>query len=116
VTATLGDSGEQRAASAQTGEVAGGALKGVEVQNLTPALASQLGLPSTAEAAVVISVDPSSTAADADLERGDVIMEVDHRRVHNLNEYNQAIAGAGRQPVLLLVNRRGTTHYIVVQP
>ena len=65
---------------------------------------------------VVSQVDPNSDAAAAGLEQGDVIQEVNRRLVHNVAEYQEAAAGVGNQPVLLLVNRGGTTHYVVIQP
>ncbi|MGB7308735.1 MAG: PDZ domain-containing protein, partial [Candidatus Acidiferrales bacterium] len=63
---------------------------------------------------VVSDVDPSSPAA-ADLQRGDVIQEVNHKPISNVEQYNQAVSAAGSQPVLLLVNRGGTTQYVVVE-
>jgi serine protease Do len=91
-------------------------LQGIEVQNLTPDLRQQLNLPSGVSGVVVSQVDPTSTAAMAGLQRGDVIQEVNRKPVHNMDEYRQAVAGLGNQPVLLLVNRAGTTHFVVLQP
>ena len=93
-----------------------GGLQGIQVQNLTPDIAQQLQLPVGTKGVVVTAVDPSSPAAN-DLTRGDVIQEVNHKPVSNVEEYRQAIAAAGNQPVLLLVNRGGGgTQYIVVEP
>jgi serine protease Do len=61
-------------------------------------------------------VDPSSAAAAAGLDAGDVIQEVDRKPVHNVNEYRQALTEARSRSVLLLVNRGGSTHFIMVQP
>jgi serine protease Do len=92
------------------------ALQGMQVQNLTSELAQQLGLPAGITGVFVTDVDPSSAASAAGVQRGDVIQEIDRKPVHNLAEYQQALAGAGKQPVLLLLNRRGTTLFVVVQP
>jgi len=116
VAVTLGEYAEKGAASNPGGEAGGVALQGVQVQALTRSLARELGLPPTTEGVVVTSVDPSSDAAAANLERGDVILEVNRKPVHSVSQYDQAIAGIGKQPVLLLINREGTTHFIVVQP
>jgi serine protease Do len=94
----------------------GTALKGLQVQDLTPALAQQLGVPTATTGVVVTGVDPSSAAAAADIERGDIIQEVNHKPVRNMEEYQQALAGTGNQPVLVLLNRGGTTHFVVVEP
>ena len=107
----------EKAEAAQSG--AGGiaaALKGVQVQNLTPDLASQLGLPASETGVVVTDIDPSSAAAEAGIQRGDVIQEINHRPVRNVEQYQQALSGAGNQSVLVLVNSGGTTHYVVVEP
>jgi S1-C subfamily serine protease len=67
---------------------------------------------------VVTSVDPSSPAAAAQppLSRGDVIQEINHKPITNTSDYQQAMSGADKQPVLLLVNHGGVTGYVVVEP
>ncbi len=94
----------------------GVALPGLQVQNLTSALAQQLGLPQGSKGVVVMHVDPTSGAAQAGVQRGDVIEEVDHMPVENVQQYNKALAGRAGQPVLLLISRGGETSYLVVQP
>lgn len=86
------------------------------VQNLTPNIAQDLGISSATYGVVVTSVDPSGPAAAAGLHRGDVIQEVNRKPVHNVNQYQQALAEDHGQSVLLLINRGRSTHYLVVQP
>lgn len=112
---TLGEYLEKGQAP-QRSEGAGTALKGVQVQNLTRDLAQQLGLPASSTGVVITEVDPSSAAAAAGIQRGDVIQEVNRKPVRNVDQYQQALSGTGNQPVLLLVSREGITHFIVVQP
>ncbi len=112
---TLGEFSE-KAEAAATGEEAPTTLNGLQVQNLTPDVARQLGLPASSTGVVITSVDPSSAAAAAGLRPGDVIQEVNRKEVRNINEYRQAIAASGKQPILLLVSRGGTTLFVVVQP
>jgi len=112
---TLGELPEKVAQAGGGNESGPGGLQGVEVQNLTPDLAQQLQLPAGTKGVVVSEVDPSSPAA-SELNRGDVIQEVNHKPVSNVEEYKQAIAAAGNQPVLLLVNRGGGTQYVVIEP
>jgi serine protease Do len=92
------------------------ALQGIEVENLTPAIARQLGVAPSLTGVVITSVDPASAAAAADLENGDVILEVNRKPVRNIDDYDRALAGIGNQPVLLLVNRGGQSHFVVVEP
>ena len=87
------------------------ALDGVEVSNLNPEIAQQLGVPDNTKGVVVTSVDPASKMADSGLSRGDVIQEVNHQSVKNVSEFQNALQKSGDQP-LLLVNRGGRTLYI----
>jgi serine protease Do len=64
----------------------------------------------------VTDVDPASAAAAAGIQRGDVIQEVNHKPVRNIDQYQQASGGTANQAVLLLINRAGVTHFVVVQP
>jgi serine protease Do len=107
---------ETAAASPGGGGSAGASLQGLDVQNLTPPIARQLGLPATVSGVVVSGVDPSSPAAAAGIQQGDVIMEVNRKPVHNVTQYQQAVAGNGNRSILLLINRGGESHYVVVQP
>jgi len=104
----------EKEANETPGETSGGGLQGVNVQNLTADLADQLSLPAGTHGVVVSDVDPASPAAN-DLQRGDVIQEVNHKPVSNVDQYRQALSSAGDQPVLLLVLRNGITQYIVIQ-
>jgi serine protease Do len=113
VSVDLGEFPEKEA-NATPGESNAGGLSGVNVQDLTPDLAQQLNLPAGTHGVVVSDVDPASPAS-VDLQRGDVIQEVNHKPISNVEQYKQALAGAGSQPVLLLVNRGGVTQYVVVQ-
>jgi serine protease Do len=65
---------------------------------------------------VVTDVAEDTPAADAGLQRGDVIQEVNRQPVTNVTEFNRAVSQAGSQTVVLLVNRGGQTSFVVVQP
>jgi S1-C subfamily serine protease len=45
------------------------------------------------------------------LRQGDVIQEVNHQPVKNVNQFQELIRKAGDSP-LLLVNRKGTTLFL----
>jgi serine protease Do len=94
-------------------------LEGVSVQNLTPDTSEELQLPAGTHGVVVTSVDASSPAAAAGLDRGVVILEVNHKNVTSVEQFKQALAGTKDQQVLLLVmfpNQGGASKYIVVEP
>jgi serine protease Do len=97
----------------------GDALDGVEVADLDSATRRQLQVPRNLEGALVVNVDPDSTAAQAGLGQGDVIMEISHQRVRTADEavaLSQKVKG---DRLLLRVWSRpdggpGGTHYLVV--
>ncbi|HKV04384.1 MAG TPA: DegQ family serine endoprotease [Candidatus Acidoferrales bacterium] len=115
VSVTLGELKVNESAKDNSGGSGGGGLEGVEVQELTPDIAQQLQLSPGTRGVVVSSVDPSTAAAAAGLQSGDLIEEVNHKPVHSIREYQQALAAVGTQPVLLLVNQNGVTHYVVIE-
>ena len=93
-----------------------GGLPGVQVHSLTADIANQLGLEASTKGVVVTGIDPSSNAADAGLEPGDVITEIDHKPVRSTADYNQAVASAGnKKDLLLLTDRAGVKRFVVVQ-
>ncbi len=87
------------------------ALEGISVQNLDADTAAQLQLPESTQGVVVTGIDPSSPKADSGLQKGDVIQEVNHQRIHNVAEFKQAMRNSS-SGALLLVNRGGTTLFI----
>ena len=87
------------------------ALDGVEVSNLNPQIAEKLNLPPSTTGVVVTDVDPSSKMADAGLQKGDVVQEVNHQTVKNVSEFQSALRKGESDP-LLLVNRGGRTLFV----
>ena len=113
--ATLGEMPE-KLGQAEAAEKGTAVLGGLEVQTLTPDLAGELNVPPSTKGVVITSADGSSAAAAAGLDRGDIIQEVNHKLVNNVEEYRRAMESAGKQSVLLLINRGGTTRYVVIEP
>jgi len=113
---TLPENAGKNSNNNQPGQQGPGVMKGVQVENMTPSIANQLNLPSDTRGVVVDSVDPTSDAAAAGIQQGDVIQEVNHKTVSDVQEYQQALSAAGNQAVLLLINHQGVTNYVVVQP
>ena len=56
---------------------------------------------------VVTAIDPSSPAAEAGLQRGDVIQKVNRQPVATMSDFDKILAQGAGKPVLLLVNRGG---------
>ena len=88
---------------------------GFTAQNLTPELADQLNLES-ANGVIIASIEPGSSAADAGLRRGDVILEVDRKKIGDLKVLSEVLEEAkDKKSVLFLVNRAGRTLFIAVK-
>jgi serine protease Do len=112
LTATVGQLEETREAKAEAAP-AEPAL-GVSARTLTPAVAQQLGLREQ-QGVLVVNVNDGSRAEAAGLKAGDVIAQVDHRPVSNVEDLQQALRRhATGAPVLLLVHREDAHVWIAV--
>jgi serine protease Do len=79
---------------------------GITVQNVTPEIAKGLGLKK--ETGVVVTrVEPGSPAADAGIQTGDVIHEVNRKQVKNVEDFIQKVEKAKDQDHVLLFLQRG---------
>ena len=116
VPVTLGEMPAGKGESSGQASGSTSALEGVTVDELTPEIAQQLQLPASTNGVVVTEVDPGSAAGDAGLRRGDVIEEVDRRPTPNVDAFEAQLRRAGNGQVLLLVNRGGSTMFMVVEP
>jgi serine protease Do len=118
VTATLGEAPapKTQASGGDSGHSgSGSALEGVSVDNLTSDVAQELNLPASAKGVVITDVTDGTAAADAGLQRGDVIQEVNHQPVRNVTDMNNVLRQAAGKQMLLLVNRGGNSRYVVIQ-
>ena len=86
-----------------------GALQGISVQDLTPSIRQQLGLPSTIKGVVIAQLDPNSPAAQAEqpLQEGDVIEAINRQPVNSVADFNRLAREANGKNVLVRVNRPG---------
>src|SRR5271157_1356088 len=92
-----------------------GALRGITVQNLTPDLRDQLGLPASVRGVVINELDPSSPAAQGGLQPGDVIEAINRHPVNSVADFNRLAAEAKGQ-TLLRINRQGIGVFVVITP
>ncbi len=83
---------------------------GLRVQELTPELASRLGLEED-EGVVITGVQPGSVASEAGLRREDVILEVDKQEIGDVDDLEEQLAEAD-DGALLLIRRGDATVFV----
>jgi len=89
---------------------------GITVQELTPEIAHDLGLKHDT-GVVVTRVETGSSAADAGIQRGDVIQEVNRKPVKDVEGFSEQINQAkGQDSVLLLIQRGQNNLFAAVTP
>lgn len=89
---------------------------GLSVEPLTPEIATRLNLRAGTQGVVVSNIDESGPAAEAGIREGDVIEKVNNQPVSSITDLRNAMQSASTRPVLMLVNRRGTTLFLTVRP
>ena len=88
---------------------------GMELEDLTPDLARQLGAKSET-GVVVAGVEPGSPADNASVQRGDIILEVNRQPVKSVDDVREKIEKArGKDSLLLLAQREGKSFYVVLK-
>jgi len=87
---------------------------GLQLQNLNPQLARELGLKND-QGVIVAGIEPDSPASRAAINRGDVIVEVNRQQVKSVNELKDKIAKSAGDSLLLLVRNAQGTRYVVLK-
>ncbi len=88
---------------------------GLQVQELTKEVAERLHVP-VEQGVVVTNVEDNSIAAAQDIQREDVITEVDGKPVTNLQSFREALNKADpKRGVLLYLDRKGTKTFAVLK-
>jgi len=116
LTATIGEApAEAMTAEGSTESESEQAPKlGLSLQTLTPELAQRYGL-SEKSGLVIADVDQGSPAAEAGLQEGDLIVEVNRKRVAKVSELQSAVAESRKKgSVLLLVKRKTASLFVSV--
>ena len=90
-------------------------LASIHVDELTPEKARQLDLPPNARGVLVTDVDPDSGVAE--LQKGDVIEEINQQPVASVSDYNKIARSLDpNQPQVLSVCRHRARSFLVLRP
>lgn len=88
-------------------------LAGMSIMNLTQSIAKQLNLSKDETGVVVVRVDPLSAAEEAGLKKGDVIQEINKKRINSVHDFNHVRETTrDGDTVLLFINRTGNKFYV----
>lgn len=90
-------------------------LSGIHVGDLTPQIARQLDLPNGVHGVLVTDVDPAAGASD--LQKGDVIEQVNQQPINSVADYNRIASSLdSAQPQVLSVCRHRARSFLVLRP
>ena len=102
----IGEAPEERSEARADPGGRGRPLLGLDVRPVTPEIARQLNLPSP-EGVVVARVEDGSSAAEAGVQRGDVIREINRQRVRTLADFERLTKDAKEGDRLTVLLQRG---------
>ena len=103
----IGEAPEERAEASKPGNGSRGRpTLGLDVRPVTPEMARQLNLPSP-EGVVVARVEDGSPAAEAGVQRGDVIREINRQRVRTMADFERLTKDAKEGDRLTVLLQRG---------
>jgi serine protease Do len=104
-------------AGASAGTEHGKGRWGMSLGDLSPALRDRMQLPSEVHGAVIEDVQPGSPADNANLQRGDVIVEVNRHSEQSAADVAQALSNVAKgQDALVLVWSNGGNTFRVLHP
>jgi serine protease Do len=88
---------------------------GVGLGDLTPEMRDELQAPHDVRGAVIEQVQPGSSADNAGLQRGDIILEVNRHKVQSASDVQQALSGVNKgEDALVLVWSNGGNSFRVL--
>ena len=102
----IGEAPDEREVQQRSGGRATPSALGLEVRPITPEVARQLNL-RTNEGVIVARVDEGTSAAEAGIQRGDVIREINRQKVRNLADYERFTREAKDGDRLTVLLQRG---------
>jgi len=91
---------------------------GLGLGNLTPEIRDQLQAPSNIRGAVIEQVQPGSSADNAGLQQGDIILEVNRHKVQSASDVQQALSSVskGQDALILVWSNGGNTFRVLNSP
>ena len=86
---------------------------GARVQELTPQLAARFSITGIKQGVVVIAVEDGSFADEMGLQEGDVILEINRKKIESLKDFEKAMKDANvEKGILFQIHRKGSSFYL----
>ncbi len=92
-----------------------GTSLGVTVAPLTDTARAEMGVDESVEGVVVTDLKPDGPAADAGLQRGDVIVKLSNQDTFTPDALKAALDSEKTDPALVLINRDGSQIFVAVE-
>ena len=91
-------------------------LDGVTVADLNPEFRKRFGIGDDVKGALVTQVNPDSACADADVRTGDVIVDIDGKKIASADDAVKLSEEVKtKSSVRLRISRKGATQFVVVE-
>jgi serine protease Do len=115
---TLEALGSHGGESGTPSESTGKARWGLGLGNLTPDVRDQLQAPTSLHGAVIEQIQPGSSADNAGLQQGDIILEVNRHKVQSASDVQQALSSIpkGQDALVLVWSNGGNTFRVLHSP
>ncbi len=113
ISVTIGELPSDEQQSVETGDYQN-VMKGISVQDMNPELAKKLKIPDKIKGVIISDIDEESVAAGI-LAQGDVIQEINRRKVSDIKSYRDIVSRIKKdESVLLLIFRGGSSLFITL--
>ncbi len=80
---------------------------GLRVREIDPEIAERLGLDENQKGVVVTGINPDSKAAEAGIQQGDVVIEINRKPVESLDDYRDRLRRIDEGDTVQMLLRRG---------
>lgn len=86
---------------------------GIRVTEITPEMVRRFNLP-IKEGIIVMELSPDGKGREAGLEVGDVIKEINHKEIKDLDDYDSALSKAGTEdPINIFIHRKNVGYQVI---
>ena len=86
---------------------------GARVQELTPQLATRYGISGVKHGVIILGAEPGSLADEIGFQEGDVILEINRKKIESMKDFDKAMKDANiEKGILFHIHRRGSSFYL----